>query len=127
QETFHGISYTQVYSHFDEIDMPNDSDRGTAALHTGDGAISNVALQEVCPADTSEHIATGTTDAVAYALAVDALTHRGPADPRRLDPSVCSRTVMPGVSDPDSGPALVAGLAGLIAHQVDTAPSVPVE
>jgi hypothetical protein len=126
-ETFAGISYTQVYTHLDEIDRPNGNDRGTASLHTGRGRIRNVALQDVCPANTSEHIAIGTVDAVAYALAIDALDHRGPANPARLPPSVCTRLVMPGVTQSGGAPAVITGVAGLAAQQLAAAPSVPSE
>ena len=40
----------------------------------------------------------GTADPVAYALAIDALTHPGPADPARIPASVCSQGTMPGVA-----------------------------
>jgi hypothetical protein len=39
----------------------------------------------------------GVVDPVAYALALDALTHPGPADASRIPTSVCSQAVMPGV------------------------------
>lgn len=59
-----------------------------------DGA-RNVVVQEVCPARPVDHyLLVG--DAVSYALAVDALTHPGPADPARLDPLTCLQTVIPG-------------------------------
>ena len=34
--------------------------------------------------------------AVAYALALDALTHRGPADPSRFSPATCLQALIPG-------------------------------
>jgi hypothetical protein len=97
-ETFAGISYTNIYTHTDEVVTPADNnDNASAALHTGAGAITNVATQDICPSDRNEHLGIGTVDPVAYALALDALTHSGPADPARVDPSVCSQTFMPGV------------------------------
>jgi len=42
-ETFPGISYTNVYTHNDEIVRPNADDTGSSSLHTGDGRIANVA------------------------------------------------------------------------------------
>lgn len=101
-ETFPGISYTVIYTHDDEVVTPNGSAAtSSSALHTGTGAITNVAVQDLCPADTSEHLLVGTTDAVTYALVMDALTHRGPAKPARLDRSVCAQPMMPYV-DPAS-------------------------
>jgi len=102
QETFSGISYTEIYSHFDEIVTPNSDDTGSSSLHTGDGAITNVAIQDLCPGDPSEHLAIGTQDKVAYDLAVDALEHPGPADPTRAaasDPGICTPlALMPGIN-----------------------------
>jgi pimeloyl-ACP methyl ester carboxylesterase len=98
QETFAGISYTNVYTRTDEFVRPALDDTGTSSLHTGDGWITNVAIQDVCPLDVaSEHIAVGTYDPVAYALAMDALDHDGPADPARIARSVCAEPLMPGV------------------------------
>ena len=56
------------------------------------GNITNVAIQEICPTDVNEHLAIGTLDNVAYALAIDALEHPGSADPSRIDQvSVCTQ------------------------------------
>ena len=101
RETFHGISYTSVYTHDDEVVTPNLDDTGSSSLHGGGGRITNVALQDICPADPSEHLNIGTADPVAYALAIDAFTHPGPAKPSRIDSAVCSEQYMPGV-DPST-------------------------
>jgi Lipase (class 2) len=97
QETFPGISYTSVYTRTDEVVVPNVGPAASSSLHGSGGEIANVAIQDVCPADTSEHLAIGTYDNTAYALAIDALTHRGPADPQRVELSVCAHPLMPGV------------------------------
>ena len=96
QETFEGISYTSIYTHLDQFVQPNLDDTGTSSL-SGPGDITNVALQDICPGNTAEHLAIGTFDPVAYALAMDALTHPGPADPARIASSVCTEALMPGV------------------------------
>jgi len=96
-ETWRGIDYTVIYSHTDEVVVPNVSPTGSSTLHTGNGRIRNVAVQSVCPLDLSEHLAMGTYDSVAYALAMDAFTHRGPARPSRVAHSVCTQLFMPGV------------------------------
>jgi hypothetical protein len=118
-ETWSGISYTSIYSHNDEIVTPNSDDTGSSSLHTGAGAIRNVALQDVCPNDSSEHFLIGTTDPVAYALAIDALTHDGPADPARVPVATCAEPYMPGV-DPATGPA--AGAQAFYNNQSSTGP-----
>lgn len=98
QETFAGVSYTEVYSNKDEVVIPNFDDSGSSSLHTGGGAIANVRVQDICPADVSDHLAMGSYDAVGYALAVDAITNAGPADAKRIDSGVCSEPFQPGVN-----------------------------
>ncbi len=98
-ETFAGISYTEVFTHTDEVVVPNSTDASSSsALHTGAGAISNVATQDVCPLDVDEHLTVGTIDPVTYALVMDALDHRGPAVPSRIARSVCGQLYQPGVN-----------------------------
>ena len=89
-ETWSGVSYTSIYTHTDEIVQPNLDDTGSSSLRTGAGRIENVATQDVCPNDTNEHLLLGLIDPVAYALAVDALGHDGPADPKRIAATVCA-------------------------------------
>jgi triacylglycerol esterase/lipase EstA (alpha/beta hydrolase family) len=96
-ETFAGIDYTVIYSHTDEIVLPNLDASGSSSLHTGAGRIENVAVQQICPADVSEHLAMGTYDPVAYALVLDALTHETVADPARIPATVCAQPFQPGV------------------------------
>lgn len=130
QETFPGISYTSVYSHFDEIVTPNSDDTGSSSIHGGGGEITNVAIQDVCPADPSEHLAIGTQDYVAYDLAIDALTHAGPADPDRAaaaDPTICTPLkLMPGIN-PATYPTDLAQSAADLAANTASAPTVPAE
>ena len=78
--------------------MPNSSAaNSSSSLHTGRGRITNVATQDVCPADVYEHLTVGTIDPVTYALVLDALDHRGPARPSRIPGSVCLKRYQPGV------------------------------
>jgi hypothetical protein len=117
-ETFRGISYTNVFTHTDEEVQPSDSPAtASSSLRTGAGAITNVATQDVCPADVYEHNLMGTVDPVTYALVMDALDHRGPAVPARVPASVCSEVYQPGIdpANPDNylqpaqlGPAILA-------------------
>ena len=48
-----------------------------------------------------EHLTIGTIDPVAYAIAVNALTHSAPADLSEIPKSVCSELVSPQVSPAD--------------------------
>jgi hypothetical protein len=125
-ETFRGISYTSVYTRTDEVVVPNLGPEASSALHGGGGRITNVAIQDVCPADPSEHLAIGTYDNTAYALAIDALTHRGPADPERVALSTCAHPLMPGVR-PSSFAADYARELAYIGKVIATSPRVPRE
>jgi hypothetical protein len=98
-ETFAGISYTEIFTHTDEVVRPSNPDSAaSSALHTGAGRITNVATQNICRLDVDEHLTLGTIDPTAYALVLDALTHDGPADPARIDRAVCRRLYQPGVN-----------------------------
>lgn len=98
-ETFKGISYTEIYTHTDEVVKPNNSAaNSSSSLHTGKGAITNVATQDVCPHDVYEHLLVGTIDPTAYALALDALNHAGPAKPSRIGTASCRQLYQPGVN-----------------------------
>ncbi|TCP41222.1 alpha/beta hydrolase family protein [Tamaricihabitans halophyticus] len=119
QETFAGISYTNVYTHTDEFVRPALDDTGTSSLHSGDGRITNVAIQDVCPLGlTSEHIAVGTYDPVAYALAMDALDHDGPTRPSRVPRSVCTQPFMPGVEATRFPTEYVNAMSGIASELV---------
>jgi triacylglycerol esterase/lipase EstA (alpha/beta hydrolase family) len=121
RETFRGIDYTVAYTKLDEVVVPNLDSSGSSSLHTGAGRIANVALQDVCPTDSAEHLAIGTYDDVAYQLAIDAITHPGPADPARVPASACTTPLMPGV-DPSTFATDYASMGAFIARTVATAP-----
>ena len=103
QETFAGISYTNVYTRYDEVVTPPAS----AALHTGDGAIANVAVQDICPLDLSDHITLALANATGFALAMDALSRAGPASREAVGARGCSQPSIPGYN-----PARLAALTG---------------
>lgn len=119
-ETWPGISYTVVYSRTDEVVVPNVDASGSSSLHTGRGRIANIAVQQICPADVSEHLAMGSYDPVAAAVAVDAFSHHGPASASRIPSQVCSETFMPGV-DPTAFPQDYAAYLRHIVTVVATA------
>ncbi len=125
QETFAGISYTSIYTRLDQFVQPNLDDTGTTSL-SGPGDITNVATQDVCPANAAEHIAIATYDPVGYALALDAISHPGPADPARIPASVCTEVLMPGV-DPLTFPTSYADATAKIAQGLTVAPRVSAE
>jgi pimeloyl-ACP methyl ester carboxylesterase len=126
QETFPGISYTEVYTHLDEVVTPNLDSSGSSSLHGGGGDIMNVAVQDLCPLDTNEHLLVGTIDPVAYALAIDAMSHPGPADPSRISSSVCTQVLMPGVN-PVTFATDLASAAAVLSTTLATSPHVSAE
>src|SRR5579859_2395493 len=112
-ETFAGIDYTVIYSRADEIVVPNFDSTGSSSLHTGAGRIENVAVQEICPGDVSDHLAMGSYDPVGYALAADAFAHGGLANPADVPLTVCAQPFQPGV-DPSTFATDYAGFLGAI-------------
>ncbi|HEY2204560.1 MAG TPA: lipase [Pseudonocardia sp.] len=125
-ETWPGIDYTVVYSAFDEVVVPNLPPRGSSTLHTGNGRITNVSVQELCPGHVADHLSMGSIDPVGYATVLDALTHDGPARPARIDRGSCARPLMPGV-DPLTLPANEARYNGQVASTLATYPHVSAE
>jgi hypothetical protein len=125
-ETFAGINYTVIYSRTDEIVVPNLDASGSSSLHTGSGRIANIAVQQVCPNDTSDHLAMGSYDPVGYALAVDTFTHPGTADPSRVSPTVCAQPFQPGV-DPSTFASDYSGYLNAIGQAQQNAPQVAAE
>jgi triacylglycerol lipase len=96
EETPGEVSFTDIYSLTDELVEPS----STVPL-VGGANTANIAVQDVCPRVV--HHGGLLDDSVVYALVIDAMTHRGPADPNRLDRvRVCTATFMPGVSAADA-------------------------
>jgi len=104
-ETFRSISYTEIYSHTDEVVLPANDPHPSSAVRGG-ANVTNVATQSICPGDVYEHLLMGTVDPVTYALVIDALDHRGPARPARIDRAVCRQLYQPGV-DPSQAAAYI--------------------
>jgi pimeloyl-ACP methyl ester carboxylesterase len=80
-ETPGDIDYTNLYTLFDELVQPA-APEPTAALDFGQDNpnVANILLQDVCPGHLAEHLSIGTTDTLAFELAVDAISNPGPAD-----------------------------------------------
>jgi len=93
-ETPGNVSYTSIYTlTADEIAFPQ---LPRSVSEQGGGA-TNVPIQSICPVRVVDHVGT-TADAAAYAVVLDAFTHPGPADPSRIDRSVCGQLFLPGVT-----------------------------
>jgi triacylglycerol esterase/lipase EstA (alpha/beta hydrolase family) len=123
-ETFPGIDYTVVWTDYDQFLNPPDKPIGGTPTKI-DGA-TNIRLQDICPGNTADHVSIGTHDPVTYAVMMDALTHPGPADPARIDRSVCAQALPPHV-DPVAFPANYAKVWAEIFEQLSTYPTVTAE
>lgn len=87
-----GPSFTSIgTTHTDEAVYPQPYVSTLAGAKT-------IMVQDICPNRVVDH-GLLLSDAVAYSLVLDALTHAGPADPTRINPLTCGQTSMPG-TDP---------------------------
>jgi triacylglycerol lipase len=90
RETVPGVSFTAVSTADDSVFVTPDEARLRGA--------SNIVVQRLCPGHRIDHVGLA-YDGPAYAIAMDALDHRGPARLRRLDRrAACRRDTMPGVT-----------------------------
>jgi triacylglycerol lipase len=96
-ETPGDVSYTSVYSRTDQFVQPSQPNDGTASLIGG----TTIAVQDVCPTRTVEHIGM-VSDAVVYAVVLDAINHPGPASASRISAPVCDQQLIPGVDQRDA-------------------------
>lgn len=117
-ETPGPTAWTTVRSATDQTVRPTTGPHPTAAL---EGA-TNVLIQDVCPGREVTHIGTG-LDSVTFALAVDALAHRGPAMVDRLPVDVCDHPYAPGL-DEEATRNLIAAAGNLTAGRSDSEPKV---
>ncbi len=82
-----GVATTSIATRYDQIVRPQ------PAVNRIRGA-RDIMLQDVCLNDPVEHnLILG--DPLGYALAIDAITHAGPAEPRRIPASTCQQTFIP--------------------------------
>lgn len=116
KETFRSISYTEVFTALDQTVTPQPE----ASSVDGPGRITNVGIQEICPASRSEHLMVGTVDPAAAALALDALDNDGPADPSRISPLVCAQPYHPGVDEATAPAEIAAALQSLYLNEGPT-------
>jgi hypothetical protein len=123
QETFAGISYTDIATYTDDFVEPNLPGDSTVFLD-GPGDITNVAIQDICPLAVADHLLVASTNPIAVALALDAITYPGPANPARIDRSVCGAGLF--ASGVPIGESLsgFAAAAAQVAGQLALAPRV---
>ena len=118
-ETPGDIDYTSIYTQFDELVEPS-APVPTAALDFGqnNAHVTNILLQDICPAYVSTHVLIGTTDPIAFALALDAISHSGPADVARAGgASELCRLLPVDVAALLQAP-VVSGLLAIVADEV---------
>lgn len=122
-ETPGNIDYTNIYTLTDELVEPA-IPVPTAALdwQKNNPHVSNILIQDVCPLQITDHVTIGTTDAVAFALALDAIEHNGPADPQRAGGTALC-TNIPIILDPAVAGAGVNALVTIL--QGDIAAGAP--
>jgi triacylglycerol lipase len=101
-ETPGDISYTNLYTTFDELVEPS-APVPTAALefNAGNPKITNLLLQDLCPGRFVDHVTIGLTDRLSFELALDAISNPGPANVERA-----------------GGAATLCGLADFIPDQI---------
>jgi triacylglycerol lipase len=112
-ETPGAVSYTSIYTQFDELVQPT-TPVPTSALSwaTNDPQVANILIQDICPGRLTEHLAIGLWDRVTFTLLLDALSQPGPTDPARAGGSdLCG---LPLVPDPVVDPNLIEDLLGVI-------------
>jgi hypothetical protein len=92
-----GVSFTALATADDPIFVLP----GQAALGRTGNRTSNVVIQDLCPDHHIDPLIAHVSlafDGPAFALVVDALDHKGPADAGRFDSADCQTFTMPGVT-----------------------------
>lgn len=118
-ETPGDIDYTTIYGAYDELVQPV-TPVPTAALdwQKNNPHVSNILLQDVCPNYIVDHVTIGTTDALAFALALDAISNPGPANIARAGGAakLCSN-LLPLLPQENIGDYTVTGLLTALASE----------
>lgn len=113
-ETPGEISYTNLYTSFDELVQPV-APVPTAALDydAGNPRVTNLLLQDLCPGRFVDHITIGLTDRLSFELALDAISHPGPASIERAG-GVALCGLAPIVPDQIVAPQAVQEMVGIM-------------
>jgi pimeloyl-ACP methyl ester carboxylesterase len=102
-ESYYGIPFTVIATADDTVFVTAQQ----AALHASGRLIKNIVIQDLCPDHHVDHNGV-VFDGPTYAITVDALDHRGPADPSRVDAAVCQTDTMPGTTRDEANAKLAA-------------------
>ncbi|MGH8461619.1 MAG: esterase/lipase family protein [Stenotrophobium sp.] len=124
-ETPGDIDYTTLYGAYDELVQPV-TPVPTAALdwQQNNPHVSNILLQDVCPGYVVDHVTIGTTDALAFALALDAISNPGPANVARAGGAakLCNN-LLPLLPQENVGDYTVTGLVQSL--EAENASAIP--
>ncbi|HET6910669.1 MAG TPA: lipase, partial [Mycobacteriales bacterium] len=118
-ETPGDVSITNVYSLTDELVEPS------STVPLAGNHVANIAVQTLCPRPV--HHAGMLTDSAVWALALDALTHPGPANPARIPSSVCLQPYAPGLTAADVAGGNAILYADAATQGFAPAPGAPAE
>jgi hypothetical protein len=115
-------SWTAVWSTSDETVQPTGGSKPASKLK---GA-SNIVIQSVCPGRQTSHVGT-IVDSVTFALAIDAVAHKGKGSKgagkaSRLPGDVCEHPYAPGLDE-----KLITPLLGTLAHDELSDPNITME
>ncbi len=80
-ETPGDISYTSLYTQFDELVQPVESSILDAGIDNP--KVTNLLLQDLCPGRFVDHVTIGLTDRLTFELTLDAISNPGPANIER--------------------------------------------
>lgn len=94
-DTWPGVSYTQIATVSDEVVVPYTSTY--LAVPAGSTQVVNTTVQKLCPLEVVDHFGMAYSNG-AWLIALDALTHAGPANLSRIPRATCGRLLMPGVN-----------------------------
>lgn len=130
-ETPGDIDYSSLYSGFyDELVEPT-YPVPTAGVDYGldNPKVANILLQDVCPGRFVDHVTIGLTDRLAFELALDAITHSGPASVERVRAAAGGQAqlcgLLPIVPSQIVAPQIVAGLIDVLRQEgVDSIPAL---
>ncbi|MBJ7343050.1 MAG: hypothetical protein JHC46_05630 [Solirubrobacteraceae bacterium] len=111
-------SWTTVRTATDETVQPTTGKNPTSSLK---GA-TNILIQDICPGRAVSHIGSA-LDSVTFAASEDAMTHKGPANVKRLPKDVCSKLLAPGLNAAAAG----ATTSAILPFFEDPAPRLPAE
>ncbi len=117
-ETPGDIDYTALYTVFDELVQPV-YPVPTAAVDFGldNPRVANILLQDVCAGRIVDHVTIGLTDRLSFELALDAITHPGPASVERAGgAALCG--LLPIVPDQALAPNFLVEILGLLPIEI---------